>query len=110
MPYSLRHKYHAAPRPAVKLSIKGKSAATAESASLFHLEGLRKRHLQPAIMAVARPIRVLALVTAGLWVFFIYQIFGPTKYPLGPGDTLKHIERDPNLDRRFPMQSLVDVC
>jgi mannosyltransferase len=50
-------------------------------------------------MAVARPIRMLALLAAGLWVFFIYQIFGPTRYPKGPGDTLKHMERDPNLDR-----------
>lgn len=35
-----------------------------------------------------------------LWVFFLYQIFGPTRYPKGPGDrvTLKNMDRDPNLD------------
>lgn len=38
-----------------------------------------------------------------LWVFFLYQIFGPTRYPKGPGDrvTLKNMDRDPNLDRAF---------
>jgi hypothetical protein len=50
-------------------------------------------------MAIARPIRVLGLVAIGLWIFFIYQVFGPTKYPKGPGDTLENMDRDPNLDR-----------
>lgn len=51
-------------------------------------------------MAIARPIRVLGLIAIGLWVFFLYQIFGPEKYPKGPGDTLANMDRDPNLDRR----------
>lgn len=50
-------------------------------------------------MAIARPIRVLGLVAIGLWVFFLYQVFGPAKIPKGPGDTLENMERDPNLDR-----------
>ncbi|KAK6609328.1 glycolipid 2-alpha-mannosyltransferase [Botrytis cinerea] len=49
-------------------------------------------------MAVARPIRVLGLLAIGLWMFFLYQVFGPPKPELGPGDTLANIERDPNLD------------
>jgi hypothetical protein len=49
-------------------------------------------------MAVARPIRVLGLIAIGLWVFFLYQVFGPEKIPKGPGDTLENMERDPNLD------------
>lgn len=57
-------------------------------------------------MAIARPIRVLGLLAVVLWVFFLYQIFGPTRYPKGPGDTLKNMDRDPNLDRTFPMYSL----
>jgi mannosyltransferase len=59
-------------------------------------------------MAIARPIRVLAIVAVVLWVFFLYQIFGPTRYPKGPGDrvTLKNMDRDPNLDREFPVHSL----
>lgn len=52
-------------------------------------------------MAIARPIRVLGLAAIGLWVFFLYQVFGPTKYPKGPGDTLENMERDPNLDRKL---------
>ena len=50
-------------------------------------------------MAIARPIRVLGLVAIGLWIFFIYQVWGPKKYPKGPGDTLENMDRDPNLDR-----------
>jgi mannosyltransferase len=50
-------------------------------------------------MAIARPIRVLGLLAVGLWVFFLYQVWGPPKYPKGPGDTLENMERDPNLDR-----------
>lgn len=49
-------------------------------------------------MAVARPIRVLGLIAIGLWVFFLYQVFGPEKIPKGLGDTLENMERDPNLD------------
>lgn len=52
-------------------------------------------------MAIARPVRALGLVAVVLWVFFLYQIFGTSKnkIPEGPGDSLKHLERDPNLDR-----------
>ncbi|ESZ96247.1 glycosyltransferase family 15 protein [Sclerotinia borealis F-4128] len=49
-------------------------------------------------MAVARPIRVLGLVAIGLWIFFLYQVFGPERVARGPGDTLENPERDPNLD------------
>lgn len=49
-------------------------------------------------MAIARPIRVLGLAAIGLWVFFLYQVFGPAHVPKGPGDTLENIDRDPNLD------------
>lgn len=57
-------------------------------------------------MAIARPIRVLGLVAIGLWVFFLYQVFGPAKVPRGPGDTLENMERDPNLDRMLLFCSL----
>lgn len=50
-------------------------------------------------MAVARPIRVLGLLAIGLWMFFLYQVFGPARGNRGPGDTLDNPERDPNLDR-----------
>jgi mannosyltransferase len=50
-------------------------------------------------MAIAKPIRVLGLTAIGLWIFFLYQIFGPAKIPKGPGDTLENMDRDPNLDR-----------
>lgn len=53
-------------------------------------------------MAIARPIRVLGLLALGLWIFFFYQVFGRTRYPKGPGDTLEHMDRDPNLDRKLP--------
>lgn len=59
----------------------------------------------PTIMAIAKPIRVLGLAAIGLWIFFLYQIFGPTKYPKGPGDTLKNMDRDPNLDRMHSLAS-----
>ena len=49
-------------------------------------------------MAIARPIRVLGLVAIGLWIFFIYQVWGPAKAATGPGDTLDNMDRDPNLD------------
>ncbi|KAG9234970.1 glycosyltransferase family 15 protein [Amylocarpus encephaloides] len=48
-------------------------------------------------MAIARPIRVLALVAIGLWCFFLYQIFGLSKAPKLPGEN-EVIDRDPNLD------------
>lgn len=50
-------------------------------------------------MAIARPVRILALLAVLLWVSFFYQVWRPaSKYPLGPGDTLHYAERDPNLD------------
>ena len=49
-------------------------------------------------MAIARPIRVLGLAAIGLWIFLLYQVFGPAKVPKGPGDTLENMDRDPNLD------------
>jgi mannosyltransferase len=54
-------------------------------------------------MAIARPIRILGLVAIGLWIFFLYLLFGPPKYPRGPGDTLENMDRDPNLDRTRPI-------
>jgi mannosyltransferase len=60
-------------------------------------------------MAIARPVRVLAMLAIVLWVFFFSQVWRPEwrpeKYPLGPGDTLKNVERDPNLDRTFSIPS-----
>jgi mannosyltransferase len=58
-------------------------------------------------MAIARPIRVLALAAIGLWVFFIYQVFGPEKAPKPPGETLENMERDPLLDRMRPLYGLL---
>lgn len=49
-------------------------------------------------MAIARPVRVIGLVAVGLWIFLIYQAWGPAKIPKGPGDTLENMDRDPNLD------------
>lgn len=50
-------------------------------------------------MAIARPIRVLALAAIVLWGFFIYVIFSPKKSPTGPGDIIgsSHIP-EPLLD------------
>lgn len=53
-------------------------------------------------MAIARPIRVLGLVAIGLWVFFLYQLWGPKRYPKGPGDTLLNPEKEPLLDSKAP--------
>ena len=53
-------------------------------------------------MAIARPIRVLGLLALGLWIYFIYQVWGPEKTPQGPGDRLDNMERDPNLDCMLP--------
>src|SRR6266487_918998 len=30
-------------------------------------------------MAIARPIRVLGLAAIGLWIFFLYQVFGKNR-------------------------------
>ena len=53
-------------------------------------------HRTLAAMAIARPIRALALAAIVLWCFFIYVLISPksTKYPLGPGDKTgyKHIK------------------
>jgi mannosyltransferase len=51
------------------------------------------------------------MVAVVLWVFFLYQIFGPTRYPKGPGDlvTLKNMDRDPNLDRALPNPELGEL-
>lgn len=66
-------------------------------------------------MAIARPIRVLGFLAIVLWVFFLYSVFGPTKHPKGPGDTLENMERDPNLDRMCPtvlflLGQFTDMC
>jgi len=56
-------------------------------------------------MAIARPIRVLALLAVGLWVFFIYQIFG---HPTRKTDySEKVLDRDPLLDSAY---SLYPIC
>jgi len=39
-------------------------------------------------MAIARPIRVLALAAIVLWGLFIYMVFGPQGYRKGPGDII----------------------
>lgn len=52
-------------------------------------------------MAIARPVRALGLAAVVMWCFFIWQLFKPTGYSLGPGDsTYITRERDPNLDRK----------
>ncbi|CRK41104.1 hypothetical protein BN1723_005042, partial [Verticillium longisporum] len=50
----------------------------------------------PPIMAMARPIRALVVVSVMLWCFFIYLILGPQKEIHLP-ERYSH-ERDPNLD------------
>lgn len=50
-------------------------------------------------MAIARPIRMLAFLVLALCTFLIYQVTGPQRAPLGPGDKMSGVERDPNLDR-----------
>jgi hypothetical protein len=75
--------------------------------SLSEIGKLTHSFSQTINMAVARPIRVLGLLAIGLWMFFLYQVFGPEKVPLGPGDTLENMERDPNLDR---MRRVSCVC
>ncbi len=49
-------------------------------------------------MAIARPIRILGLAAIGLWIFLLYQVFGPDKATKSPTDTLQNMERDPLLD------------
>ncbi|GKT84827.1 glycolipid 2-alpha-mannosyltransferase [Colletotrichum tofieldiae] len=48
-------------------------------------------------MAVARPVRALALAAVMLWCFFLYQIFGPER-PIGQKPVRYDNGRDPNLD------------
>jgi len=55
--------------------------------------GAHDTHLN---MAIARPIRVLGLVAIGLWIFFLYQVFGKNSKSR---DTMPNTERDPLLDR-----------
>lgn len=50
-------------------------------------------------MAIARPVRALGLAAILMWCFFLWTIWRPAA-PLGPGDSLKNLERDPNLDRK----------
>jgi mannosyltransferase len=50
-------------------------------------------------MAIARPIRALALAAVLMWCFFLYQIFKPAAPVRGPGEQFQNLERDPNLDR-----------
>lgn len=64
-------------------------------------------------MAIARPIRALALAAVILWCFFIYVLISPksTKYPLGPGDKIgyKHI-KEPLLDCMRPSSCKLSEC
>jgi hypothetical protein len=51
-------------------------------------------------MAVAKPIRALALVTLFLITFLLYQLLSPRSQPPGGlGDPTDRIAHDPNLDR-----------
>jgi mannosyltransferase len=50
-------------------------------------------------MAIARPVRALALLAVILWCFFVYQVLKPSPGLRGPGDRYINFERDPNLDR-----------
>jgi hypothetical protein len=50
-------------------------------------------------MAIARPIRMLAFLVLALITFLIYQVTAPRGPPLGPGDKMSGVQRDPNLDR-----------
>lgn len=53
-------------------------------------------------MAIARPIRVLALLALGLCSYLIFTLLGGPKPLQGPGDRLDNLQRDPNLDRMRP--------
>lgn len=75
---------------------KGSKTNNQESDGILLKLSLPAQYIE--IMAIARPVRVLGLLALGLWVFFIYQVWGPTKVAKGPGDTLKNMDRDPNLD------------
>lgn len=50
-------------------------------------------------MAIARPIRVLGLAAICLWVFFLYQVFGPAK----PASQSKIMDQEPLLDCTSPV-------
>ena len=52
-------------------------------------------------MAIARPVRALALAAVFMWCFFVWQIFRPSagRIKLNDDPSLPR-ERDPNLDRK----------
>ena len=52
-------------------------------------------------MALAKPVRGLALLAVVIWCFFLYQIFfDPALDIRGPGNDYATFDRDPNLDRK----------
>ena len=53
-------------------------------------------------MAIARPIRVLGMVTLALLAFLIYNLHtGPTSLKQPGKKVTTEVERDPNLDRMW---------
>lgn len=52
-------------------------------------------------MAIAKPIRVLAILTMGLFVFLLYQIAQNPRVVKAPkgSEPITELIRDPNLDR-----------
>lgn len=68
-----------------------------------------------AAMAIARPIRALALAAIVLWGFFIYVLIAPkggSKYPLGPGDKMNYAHiKEPLLESmRSLLQFSIEHC
>lgn len=52
-------------------------------------------------MAIARPVRALALAAFFMWCFFLYTIFRPTPdITQSSADFHASVERDPQLDRK----------
>ena len=56
-------------------------------------------------MAIARPVRALALAAALMWCFIIWQIFSPSAPISRPGGAAIY-EPDPNLEREPSVSSL----
>ena len=54
-------------------------------------------HLHPRTMVVAKPVRGLAVVSAVLFLFLVYQAFKSPSQRYGPGELEKEMPNEPML-------------